>query len=173
LTALSDWIQIAQVLIAVALVYYAYVTIKEGKKNRRTARIERMLELIYLPIREILIRAREDEMEERAAIRRLPDKGEDYDLESAEDRRYVLTADELNKVRMLLERFGYYLNPDEMDTLRFDLNPNKVQEISPGISQSIYLSQPWYRLMTNVFDNHRRYFEEKCKTLTTELESMT
>jgi hypothetical protein len=60
-----------------------------------------------------------------------------------------------------------------MDTLRFDLNPNKVQEISPGISQSINLSHPWYRLMTNVFDNHKRYFEEKCKTLTAELESLT
>jgi hypothetical protein len=43
----SDWIMVA---ITAALVYYAYATISEGKKDRRKAAIARQLEGLYSPL---------------------------------------------------------------------------------------------------------------------------
>jgi hypothetical protein len=45
--SVSDWIMVA---VTLALVYYAYATISEGKKDRRKAAIARQLEGLYSPL---------------------------------------------------------------------------------------------------------------------------
>ena len=45
--SVSDWIMVA---VTVGLVYYAYATISEGKKDRRKAAIARQLEGLYNPL---------------------------------------------------------------------------------------------------------------------------
>ena len=45
------------VAVTVALAYYAYTTIEEGKKGHRADPIERQLELFYNPMIEIMEKA--------------------------------------------------------------------------------------------------------------------
>ena len=68
--SLTDWITIVllpwvallstivMTIVTLVLARYAYLTIEEGKKNRRKDTIERMLENLYSPLYEILRRAR-------------------------------------------------------------------------------------------------------------------
>ena len=51
---------IVMTIVTVVLARYAYVTIEEGKKDRRKDTIERMLENLYSPLYEILRRARHE-----------------------------------------------------------------------------------------------------------------
>jgi uncharacterized protein YggT (Ycf19 family) len=72
LQSLTDWITIVllpwvallstivMTIVTLVLARYAYVTIEEGKKNRRKDTIERMLENLYSPLYEIVRRARHE-----------------------------------------------------------------------------------------------------------------
>jgi hypothetical protein len=53
---LTDWITVA---ITAALVYYAYRTVEEGKKDRIKDSLEKRLEKLYNPLFEILTHAEE------------------------------------------------------------------------------------------------------------------
>jgi hypothetical protein len=60
LVQFSDWVQLVQVFATLGLIYYAYATISEARKDRKKDMIERMLEKIYFPMFEILDRARKE-----------------------------------------------------------------------------------------------------------------
>ena len=151
--------QVIQVLTTVALVYYAYVTIREAKRNRRKSTIERMLMNLYSPLREILTRARDETTVERHRAR--IEKG---------PRDYALTEHELNRIHEIIERFGHYLDSTELLRLRKDLQ--KYDTIIPAYDPS---KGPvtWYRFLDNDLDHHLEYMDKKCVQLANELRNLT
>jgi hypothetical protein len=78
------------IAVTVALVYYARVTILEGKKNRRKATIEKQLENVHSPLFEILGRPMH-----------------------IADSTYYYSPDDLRKIWGIVQSFGYYLDSDE------------------------------------------------------------
>jgi len=91
----AEWIT---AIASAAIVYYAYVTIKEGKKNRRKDTIEKMLENLYSPLYEILRRAK-FENDERSQAR---SKIAGFD--------WVVYRSELDQMQGIIERFGHYFD---------------------------------------------------------------
>lgn len=158
---ISDWVQLIQVFVTLGLVYYAYVTINEAKKNRRKDTIERMLENIYSPMREILTRARREDTSLRASIRKEPAKNGIRD--------YVLSPQEYDQIQRMIDQFGYYLGSVELGRLRMDFEKYEV-DIPPYKPEEGPIS--WFRYNTDVFDNHWRFFQSKCDELTAELDAL-
>ena len=162
LVDLDVWVQLVQVFATLGLVYYAYVTINEAKKNRRKDTIERMLENVHSPMREILERARSEKIGQREAIRKQPAVNGTRD--------YVFTPQEFDEVRRIIERYGYYLGSPELERLKFDLE--KVELAIPSYKPEEG-PVPGFRFDNNVFDNHWRFFDTKVKQLTAELDHLT
>ena len=132
--------------------YYAYVTIKEGKKNRRKDTIEKMLENLYSPLYEILRRAR-FENDERSQAR---SKIAGFD--------WVVHRSELDQMREMMERFGHY----------FD-NRAKAQELSMLIMRPKYTrvgTSPIYGFDEQMA-NHFEYIKNTRDKLHEELVELT
>lgn len=151
--------QVIQVLTTVALVYYASVTIREAKRNRRKTTIERMLMNLYSPLREILTRARFESTIERNHFR--IEKG---------PRDYALAEHEFNRIRKIIERFGHYLDSTELLKLRKDLQ--KYDTVIPAYDPNKGPTT-WYRFLDNDLDQHLEYVEKKCVQLGNELRDLT
>lgn len=118
-----------------------------------------MLENIYSPMLEILTRARNENTGLRADIRKEPAKNG--------IRNYVLSPQEYDEIRRMIERFGYYLGSVELDRLRNDFTTYEM-DIPPYKPEEGPV--PWFRYMTDVFDNHWRFFNARCKELKAELD---
>lgn len=159
-------VQIVQVAITFGLVYYAWATIREAKNDRKKASIERMLEKIYFPMLNILDTGRNSKTDMRGTVREwgVHVRGSE---EPKEKWAFVLTQQEFDQIREMVERFGYYLESTELDRLRCDL---EGFQLSSTYSMG---NAPWVRLSTDVFDSHWRYFKARCSVLTTELQSLT
>jgi hypothetical protein len=166
-----DWIavgvQIAQVVMTIGLVYFAGATIDEARKNRKKDTIERMLEKIYFPMLEILDRAR-NENGLRTMVRSWPVQIGDSE-EPGNNWLYVLTSDEFEQIREMVDRFGYYLGQTELGRLKFDLE--KYQPARSTADMELERA-PWCRLSTGAFDEHWRFFKSRCEKLTSELEQL-
>ena len=67
----------------VIIAYYAYVTIKEGRKTRRKDTVEKMLEGIISPLCEILRKAWSEE--------------------------WVVTESDFQRMNSIVEKYGHYL----------------------------------------------------------------
>jgi len=96
-----------------ALVYYAYRTIEEGKKNRRKDSIEKQLEKLYNPLFEIMSEA--DSYETKTS--------------TGQVHSYVnLLKTDVTRIREVLLSYGHYLPPFEHDSLKrlfsFELSPS-------------------------------------------------
>lgn len=97
----------------IVLAVYAYLTIQEGKKDRRKDTIERMLENAYSPIYEILRRAKFENDERSQARAKVP--GFDW----------VVTRTELERMREITEKFGHYFDRKESGKLAMFLERAK------------------------------------------------
>ena len=97
----------------IVLAVYAYLTIQEGKKDRRKDTIERMLENAYSPIYEILRRAKFENDERSQARGKIP--GFDW----------VVTRTELDRMREIIEKFGHYFDRKESGKLAMFLERAK------------------------------------------------
>lgn len=157
----SDLFQLIQVFATIGLVYYAYVTIREAKRDRRKNTIERMLENVYSPMLEILTRARSEKIGRRDAIRKTPAANGVRD--------YVVMPQEFDDMRNIVERFSYYIGSPELERLRLDLESFEYVLVPYKPEEG---PVPWYRYDTNVFDNHWRFFNARCKELTAELDGL-
>jgi hypothetical protein len=153
---LTDWITAissAAMMIATAFVaYYAYVTIREGRKNRRKDTIEKMLENAYSPLYEILRRAKFGD--ERNIIR-----------QAISPREYVLEEEEFTQVREIVERFGHYLGHQERIALTNALAKHDIYRDLPG---GLY-----YRFRLVDIENHWIHVWKTCESLRKELEDLT
>jgi len=106
LESISDWIQaaaaVATTFATFIIIYYAKVTIDEGKKNRRKDTIEKMLEYLYSPMYELLPRARHEQTDERRWVRQQPSTQGPGD--------YAFRQQELAELRGIVEKYGHYLD---------------------------------------------------------------
>jgi len=85
----------------IVLAAYAYLTVQEGKRDRRKDTIEKMLEDAYSPVYEILRRAKFENNERSQARAKL----DGFD--------WVVTGAELGRMREIIEKFGHYFDRDE------------------------------------------------------------
>jgi hypothetical protein len=92
---LTDWITVA---ITGALVYYAYRTVEEGKKDRYKDSLEKRLEKLYNPMFEILTRA-EERIETKS-------DGKDYKYQ-------MLRHSDHEKLCNIVENHSHYLRKEE------------------------------------------------------------
>ena len=152
----------------IGLVYYASVTINEARKDRKKDTIERMLEKIYFPMFEILSRAR-NENGVRTMVRSWPVQIGNSE-EPGEKGLYVLTSEEFEQIREMVERFGYYLGQTELGRLKFDLEKYYTARSTADLELT---QPPWIRLNTSAFDEHWRVLDSRCKQLTSELGRLT
>jgi hypothetical protein len=91
------------VFLTFALVYYAHVTIEEGKKNRRKDTVEKTLENVYSPLYAILPRGESMEGGSREKEREL--------ARIEIGCHYVFYDSEVERMLEILERFGHYVDP--------------------------------------------------------------
>ncbi len=150
-----------EVGITAALIFYAYATIKEARNDRRKNTIERMLENLYSPLREILTRAR-FENNRRTYVRQQPCK------EGPRD--YVFEAEEFEQIRRMIENFGYYLEPVELLKLRKDFQNYDIITLPYGPDKE---PSRVYRFHNNTLDPRREHIEKKCESLIKELQKLT
>ena len=150
------------------LVFYAAMTIQEARKDRKRWTIERRLERIYFPMFEILNRAR-NEGGQRALVRNEPVSLRGSE-EAGDKWSYVLTPEESDQIRDIIQRFGHYLGSAELARLRSDLETASIGSLA---SETVTVGAAYVRLKTEVFDNHWRHFKSRCDTLTAELEGLT
>ena len=115
--ALPNWVMVGATL---ALAYYAYVTIEEGKKNRRKDTIEKKLERLYSPLYEIMWRARHEKSPEREWVRK---PGGD-----SLSRDWAFLETEFEKVRSIFGRYGHYLEADGLSKLVIDFDSSKREQ---------------------------------------------
>lgn len=135
--------------------------LQSAEKGRKKDMIEKMLESIYSPLREILTRARFESTSERNSVRQLP-------YESG-PRDYALEEQEFRQIREVVETYGHCLDMSELLRLRKDLEKYEYIPISYDLDKP---RQPtfYYRFHNNDLDPHREYVEKKCKELTEELQ---
>jgi hypothetical protein len=141
-------------MIATAFVaYYAYVTIREGRKNRRKDTIEKMLEHTYSPLYELLRRAQF--ASDRVTIQL-----------ANPQREYALTEEEFREVWEIIERFGHYLGSQERMALTKDLEQKHDLYSEPHIGR-------YYRWRLVDMDEHWQFIWRTCEDLRRELDTLT
>ena len=173
--SLTDWLTIVllpwvtllsaivMTIVTIVLARYAYVTIEEGKKNRRKDTVERMLENLYSPLYEILRRARyETDKFKLMVIAEWNKEGR------GGPRDCVLSEEQLARVREVVERFGHYMDPVEQALLTKVLaNPNSIGAISGD-----RLTQPWHLFLNAEIDPRFDYIKKTRDTLRKELDEL-
>jgi len=134
------------------LAIYAYVTIQEGKKNRRKDKIEKMLEQAYSPLYEILRRAK-FENGERSAARQ---KG-GFD--------FAVTPVELDRMREIMERFGHLIGKPQSERISMIVERSKYTRTG---------TSPWRGFTSEMeMDKHYNYLREERDRLRQELDELT
>lgn len=148
-----------EVSVTVALVYYAYATIREAKRNRKKDTIEKMLENLYSPLRELLITT---QSAERDTIRMVPYTGV--------SRYYVFSNQEFEQVHELIAKYGHYLESDELLKLR-----KALVQYQRNVPEYRTDTEPltWYHFNPNYLDPHREHIEKKHEQLIRELRELT
>jgi hypothetical protein len=143
-----------------ALAYYAYVTIKEGRKNRRKDTIERKLENLYSPLYEILSGAKFTLWEttsERDYVKSF--------LKDVGPNDYVLKDQELRKIHDIIERSSHYMDLDDRGELTKALQKFKLHKLTTlGI---------WYQFFGDGIDPCLDRIARKRERLMKELEKLT
>jgi hypothetical protein len=151
----ADWVTAVSSLVmavaSAALVAYSYVTIKEGKKNRRKDTIEKMLDNVYSPLYEILRRAQFAD-NWRKEVRRIDPP-----------REYALEEQEFTEARNIVERYGHYLGHVERMAVTNALEKYEVVE---------YGRKKYYRFRLVDIDEHWMYVWKTCESLREELERL-
>jgi hypothetical protein len=118
-----DWVTVISTLVmtgaTLALAYYAFVTIREGKKDRRKDTIEKMLENLYSPLYGILRRAKFG-------------NGERSDARQSHGFEWVIDESELAQILEMTQTYGHYLDRNELAKVLLTLEkPMKWREIKP------------------------------------------
>jgi hypothetical protein len=86
----------------VVLAYYAWVTIEEGKKNRRKDTVERMLADMYSPIYAILLKAKgTSQGDSRDPFR-----------ERYPNLQWVLMRTQLERLLGIIDQYGHYFDEE-------------------------------------------------------------
>jgi hypothetical protein len=135
--------------------------LQSTEKGRKKNMIEKMLESIYSPLREILTRAKLESTDERNSVRQLPFKSGPKD--------YAVAEQEFKQIREIIERFGHYLDVTELLKLRKDLEKYSHVPLpydTDKTGRPVY----YYGFDNSDLDPHREYVERKCKELTEELQ---
>ena len=144
----TDWIVVISAVImtaaTVALARYAYVTIEEGKKDRRKDTIEKQLENVYTPIYEILRLAR--------------DRGQPLDSST-----WAVSKKELERIDKIIATFGHYFGRDDLERFRKTLQRGKEE---PAYKETMLYQ-------TAEINDAVQYIEKRRKDLMTELEELT
>jgi len=176
LQSLTDWLTImllpwvtllsaiVMTIVTVVLARYAYVTIEEGKKDRRKDTIERMLENLYSPLYEILRRARH----ETDNFKPMVIAEWNHKEGRVGPRDCVLSEKQLARVREIVERFGHYMDPVEQALLTKVLaNPDSIGAISGD-----RLTEPWHLFLNAEIDPRFDYIKKTRDMLRKELDEL-
>lgn len=148
----TDWIAAGA---GVVVAFFAYVTVREARRNRRKDMVEKMLENVYSPLYDILRRAKF--AEHREMIR-----------QSVSQREYVLTEEEFVQVRGIIERFGYYLGGQERMAITNVLEQEHDLFIDPRVTAGRY-----YRWRLVDIEKHWVFLWKTSEDLRRELEELT
>ena len=144
----TDWIMVISAVITTAatvpLVRYAYVTIGEGKKDRRKDTAEKQLENVYTPIYEILRLARE--------------RGQSHGPST-----WVISKKELERIDEIIARFGHYFGRVDLERFR--------KTLQRGKEEPVYKETMLYQ--TAEINDAVQYIEKRRKDLMAELEELT
>ena len=167
-TVLLPWVTlfstILMTIVTVALARYAYVTIEEGKKNRRKDTIESMLENLYSRLYEILRSARYETSDFKAMVIAEWNRREGR----VGPRDCILSEEQLARVREIVERFGHYMDPVEQSQLTKVLSkPDSI-----GAIQGERLKQPQHLFLNTEIDLRFDYIMKTRDTLRKELDDL-
>jgi len=169
LELLSDWIQAIMAIVTgfatAVLTYYAYVTIDEGKKNRRKDTMEKMLENLYSPLYELLRRARHEETDERRWARQ-----QAFSPQTHGPRDYAFKESEFAELRRILERYGHYL--DEVKLMKLNMDLDKFDQVIPSYKPGTG-PHPYYRFWNGDMDPYFDYVRKRCEELREQLQQLT
>jgi len=150
---LTDWISAGA---GVVVAFFAYVTVREARRNRRKDMVEKMLENVYSPLYDILRRAKF--AEDREMIR-----------QSVSQREYVLTEEEFVQVRGIIERFGHYLGGQERMAITNVLEQKRDLFIDPHLTAG----RRYYRWRLVDIEKHWMFLWRTSEDLRRELEELT
>lgn len=164
--SLSDWIQaaaaVATTFATFIIIYYAKVTIDEGKKDRRKDTVEKMLKNLYSPLYELLRRARHEDTEERRWVRQQPS--------TQGPRDYAFEERELAEVRHIIEKYGHYL--DQTILLKLNMTLDKFDQVIPSYKPETG-PHPYYRFWNGDMDPYFDYVRKRCEKLREQLQQLT
>lgn len=158
--------RIFEIFLVVGLVYYAYVTTREARNNRKKDTIEKMLEKLYSPLYELLTRVKFESAEDRNAVRAMNFKKGPRD--------YALRAGEYAHIHEIIDSFGHYLESGELLKLKRDLGKSII--VPPPIPYELELKTKrsiYYSFHNDDLDPHREYIESKRKELIEVLSNLT
>jgi hypothetical protein len=158
---------VSTIIITIATVFvagYAYVTIQEGKKNRRKDTIERMLENLYSRLYEILRRARYETSDFKTMV-----IAECNNVKGrVGPRDCVLSEEQLARVRDIVERYAHYVDSDEQARLTEALS----EHVAIGAIQQTRLTQPQYLFLNSQIDPRLDYIKQRRDELRKELDDL-
>lgn len=151
----TDWITaistIAMTIATVVLAIYAYLTVEEGKKNRRKDTIEKMLENVYSPLYEILRKAKFENHE----------RGEARPLSGFE---WAVYDNELQTMREIVEKFGHYFD-DRAEFEKVSMLVQRPKRTRVGLN--------WFNGFSEVdMAEHFGYIKRRRDELTDELREL-
>jgi len=147
-------------IVTLALAYYAYRTIEEGRKQRKKDTIEKMLENVFFPLYETLRRARFEEG--RRGIRQ--------EKFHRGPRDYAFQERELAGMREIIERYGHYLDPVRL--MKFNMDLDKYDLVIPSYDTRKAPSR-YYRFWNGDMDPYFEYFKRRCEELREQLQRLT
>lgn len=144
----ADWVMAASSVVMIgvtfALVYYAYVTINEGRKDRRKDTIEKKLTDAFSPLSAILLKAR--------------DRGRKIDPSA-----WAFDQSEMNQIEEVVSNFGHYLDKTQRA---------RIREILKQKSERPPTNQTW-RFQESEIAGIFNYIEDARDELVIELEELT
>jgi len=148
LESYADWVMAVSSIVTIgvtsALAYYAYVTINEGRKDRRKDTIEKKLTDAFSPLSAILLKAR--------------DRGRKIDPST-----WAFDQSEINQIEKAVSNFGHYLDKTQRA---------RIREILKQKSERPPTNQTWRfqeSEIAKIFD----YIEHTRDELVIELEELT
>jgi len=135
----------------IALVIYSYVTIREGKRNRRKDLVQRTLEEVYGPLYDILRQPKDD-----------AESGSRHANFATEPKTtYAIPKDKFNAIRNIVNRFGHLI-PDEYHSLLVNIMENSKEDFA---SNMYPFRDGDYRIWSH-FENRRKELMKELQDLT-------
>jgi hypothetical protein len=145
---LPDWIM---AVATVTLVAYSYVTIEEGKKNRRKDTIEKMLEDVFFPLYQVLWRAKYEGTSGRVQMR------------GGRDGYYAIRDKEIENIQDILERFGHYVDAAKLKEFNEVLDHPQDRRTCGGPLEPSFLYSGYANAQMDPFFNHVKRQSEQLK----------